>query len=170
MKKSLLLAIVFFALCFVSIILGAIFDEGNITWLFLSLFLVFIAIGMFFFFRWSKIMQEENQRKLDALPEEEREKIELAKKQEQEKRANSTTVVRTRIIGQDSRKDIGSSVARGVVGGTLFGVAGAVGGAMSGKNKQSVIFYVTYKDGHSETKTVPIDSFEYKQYMICLER
>ena len=129
-----------------------------------------MIMGMIFLFKWAKIAREENQRRFESLSEEEKAKIELEKKNEQEKRSNSTTVIRTRIIGQDTKKSAGSSVARGVVGGTLFGVAGAVGGAMSGKNKQSIIFYVTYKDGHSETKTVPIDSAEYKKYMIYLEK
>lgn len=179
MKKSLTLSIIFYALSITSLltmlILGLyVVDNENLAIISIAPFLIFMALGTVFLFLWAtqsaKAQREEAQRKWEALSDEEKAEIELKKKQEQEERAKATTIEKTRIIGQDTRKSTGSSVVRGAVGGALFGVAGAVGGAMSGKNKQSIIFYVTYKDGHSETKTAEIDSDEYKKYMIYLEQ
>lgn len=113
--------------------------------------------------------REEKQRQWEALPPEEKERLELEKEQERMAKLRATAIEKTRIIGQDTRKSATSSVIRGAVGGALFGIAGVAGGAMSGKNTQSIIFLVTYKDGHTETKTVKINSVEYKKYIMFLE-
>ena len=67
--------------------------------------------------------------------------------------------------GSDSRKKVGSTVARGAVGGALLGPVGMIGGAMSGKNKTTIktTFLIEYADGHRETKTVDSDSPEYEK-------
>jgi uncharacterized Zn finger protein (UPF0148 family) len=63
-------------------------------------------------------------------------------------------IAKTVIVNTDSRKSATSSITRGMIGGALFGVAGAVGGAMSGKNKSETTFLIVYTDGSRETQTV----------------
>ena len=77
-------------------------------------------------------------------------------------------IVRTTILNtiNDSRKSAGSSLVRGAIGGQLFGVAGVVAGAMSGKNKieSKTTFLIEYASGKKETKTVNNNSKEYQEF------
>ena len=63
-------------------------------------------------------------------------------------------IVRTSIIGNDSRKSATSSVIRGSVGGVLLGPIGLVGGLLSGKNRNKTTFLIYYSDGSKKTLTV----------------
>lgn len=86
---------------------------------------------------------------------------------------DSKTIKKTIIVGNttDSRKKVGSSVMRGMVGGALLGPAGLIGGAVSGKNKTTTqtTFVIEYNDGHRETKTVDNNSKEFHKLCNYLE-
>lgn len=58
-------------------------------------------------------------------------------------------------VSSTSKKSVGSSITRGAIGGALFGGAGAVVGAMSGKEKTKtmITFLVSYDDGTTDTIT-----------------
>lgn len=77
----------------------------------------------------------------------------------------SKKIVKTTILNtiNDSRKNAGSALVRGAIGGNLFGVAGLAAGAMSAKNKitSKTTFLIEYASGKKETKTVNNDSKEY---------
>lgn len=73
-------------------------------------------------------------------------------------------IVSTMIINNDSRKSASSSISRAVVGGAVLGLPGLIGGAVSGKNKNTTTFLIQYANGHKETKTVKNDSREFKEY------
>ncbi len=103
-----------------------------------------------------------------ALTDIEKEKIILEKEQKIQMIIATNTIVKTNIIGQDTRTK--GDFVGGVVGGALFGVAGAIVGSMGGENEQSMIFHITYKDGHTETKAVRINTSEFKRYMMHLEK
>lgn len=62
-------------------------------------------------------------------------------------------VEKTIIVGDDSRKKVVSTIVQGAVGEFVLGPIGLLAAA-SGKNKHRVTFFVRYKDGTSETKTV----------------
>lgn len=78
-------------------------------------------------------------------------------------------IAKTVIVGTDSRKSAGSGISRGIIGGSLFGPIGAIGGALSAKNKNRTVFLIIYKDNTRETLTVANDSLEYKEYIKYLE-
>lgn len=65
----------------------------------------------------------------------------------------------------DSKKSFSSSVVRGAVGNFALGPIGAIGGAISGKNKiaSKTTFLVEYTNGSKVTKTVDNNSKEYKE-------
>lgn len=50
-------------------------------------------------------------------------------------------------ISDDHNKSMSSGIARGIVGGALFGVAGAVAGGMSAKTKGIYQISIQFKDG-----------------------
>lgn len=67
------------------------------------------------------------------------------------------------IVSNDSRKKVSSTIARGAVGGALLGPVGMVGGALSGKNKNTTTFLIEYINGNKETKIVDNESEEFKK-------
>lgn len=69
--------------------------------------------------------------------------------------------------GIESKKSAGSSIVRGAVGGALFGGAGLVGGALSGKNKTKtkITFRVVFKDGTETFKTCDLNDMYYTTFM-----
>lgn len=52
-------------------------------------------------------------------------------------------------VNATQNKDMGSSIARGLVGGFLLGPAGLIGGAILGKNNEVYVLQVTFKSGAS---------------------
>ena len=69
-------------------------------------------------------------------------------------------------IGSESQKSLRSGVARGVVGGALFGGIGAIAGASSGKSKTSHTVSILFKDG---TKCLcELDNDMYKNLVMVL--
>lgn len=59
------------------------------------------------------------------------------------------------LLTAEKSKDIGSSVARGLVGGVLLGPVGLVAGALVGKDSNINRFEITYKDG--EKSLIEVD-------------
>lgn len=78
-------------------------------------------------------------------------------------------ILKTLIIGSDSRKSASSGIKKGLVGGLLFGPIGAIGGALSAKNKTCTTFLIVYKDKTRETVTVKNGGAEFKEYIKYLE-
>lgn len=79
------------------------------------------------------------------------------------------TIKKTIIVSADSKKKIGSAIARGAIGGTILGPVGFVGGAISGKNKNSTTFLIEYTNGERETKIVENNSPEFEKLCKFLE-
>ena len=67
----------------------------------------------------------------------------------------------TIVVTTDSRKSASSTAVRGAIGGAIAGPAGLIGGAASGKNKQTTTFKIVYKSGKVEVKTVKNNSKEF---------
>lgn len=70
----------------------------------------------------------------------------------------------TIVAGSNSQKSMGSSIARGAVGGALLGPVGLIGGAASGKNKTTTTFTIVYKNGKRKVETVDNNSFLFREY------
>ena len=78
-------------------------------------------------------------------------------------------IVKTQIIGNSTSKSMSSSITRGVIGGTILGPVGMLGGALSGKNKQKTRFLIYYSDDTKETIEVPNDGIAYNNLIKYLE-
>lgn len=89
--------------------------------------------------------------------------------QQKEKENLDRTIDYTIIIAEDSKKSLGSAIARGAIGGTLLGPVGLVGGAISGKNKSETTFTVVYKSGRKQIVTVSNDSEEFENYAMHIK-
>lgn len=81
----------------------------------------------------------------------------------QEQGSMKRHVVKTTIIGRDSRKKVGSTLIRGAVGGAILGPFGLLAAA-TGKNKVTTTFLIEYSDGTSECKTVDNKSVAFDEY------
>ena len=114
---------------------------------------------------WKEYLKEKEARQAEELRIQEA-KMEAAR-QKREAITRARTISKVMIVGgaSDSRKKVGSSIARGAVGGALLGPVGLVGGALSGKNKvtSTTTFLIEYQDGHRETKTVNNDDPEFER-------
>ena len=97
---------------------------------------------------------------MKTMSPEERKPYDKQKKQERLDNMIDYTI----IVAEDSKKSLGSAVARGAVGGVLLGPVGMVGGAISGKNKAKTTFTVVYKSGRREVITVDNDSSDFGMY------
>lgn len=71
----------------------------------------------------------------------------------------------------ESQKQMGSSIAKGIVGGALFGLSGTIAGASSGKvkTKTKTKFLVVYTDGSKTTMDVDNDSVYYDTFIKYLK-
>lgn len=107
--------------------------------------------------------KKEKEEAFYALPQYERERIEADR-----------TIEAVMIIGETmeskTKASTSSAVARGVVGGALFGPIGAVAGAATPKTKtvtktDGVRFSVKYKSGRIATEWQPIGSSRYNELM-----
>jgi len=85
------------------------------------------------------------------------------------KKIDYTEVVDT---GIESKKSAGSSIVRGAVGGALFGGAGLIGGALSGKNKTKtmITFRIVFTDGTETFKTCGLYDSYYSTLMKYLKK
>lgn len=73
---------------------------------------------------------------------------------EEKNRYNAdNTIDYTILVSEDSKKSLGSSIVRG-----------AVGGAVTGKNKTKTTFTIVYKSGRKEVQTVENNSNEFETY------
>lgn len=77
--------------------------------------------------------------------------------------------MKTYIVSQDTKKSASSSIGRGIVGGILLGPIGALGGALSGKNKTRTTFLIVNDDGTRRTEEVENGSALYDLYIKHLE-
>ena len=73
---------------------------------------------------------------------------------------NKDTVDSYEVVMDEHRKSAGSGVARGLVGGFLFGGVGAIAGAMSAKSKGMYLVAIQFKDG--KKSLIEIDDAAYK--------
>lgn len=79
---------------------------------------------------------------------------------------NKETVERYEVMGQESNQSLGSGVARGAVGGLLFGGIGALAGASSAKNKTTHTVSIIFKNG---TKCLcELDDYMFKNLIAVL--
>lgn len=60
---------------------------------------------------------------------------------------NKETVESYEVIDSENNKSMSSGVARGIVGGALFGGVGAIAGAASGKKKGTFMVSIVFRDG-----------------------
>lgn len=74
---------------------------------------------------------------------------------------NKDTVESYEVVTEESRKSAASGVARGLIGATLLGPAGALAGGMSAKNKASVTLIITFKDG--KKSLIEVNGLIYKE-------
>ena len=74
---------------------------------------------------------------------------------------NKDTVESYEVVMDEADKSVGSGVARGAVGGALFGGIGAIAGASSGKTKSVYTVSIVFKDG--KRCLCDLDSNLYKQ-------
>lgn len=65
------------------------------------------------------------------------------------------------LITDEHRKSAASGIARGLVGGALLGPVGMIGGALSGKNKDTYMVALEWADG--EKSLVELDGIGYKE-------
>lgn len=70
----------------------------------------------------------------------------------------------TIVAGSNSQKSMGSSIAKGAIGGALLGPIGLIGGATSGKRKTTTTFTIVYKNGKRKVETVDNNSFLFREY------
>ena len=68
-----------------------------------------------------------------------------------------------------SKKDTGSTIARGVAGAWIAGDAGAIVGASTGKMNDFTTFLIIYSDDSRETNEVQNGSEMYNHYIKYLE-
>lgn len=60
---------------------------------------------------------------------------------------NKETTESYEVVGEESKKSLGSGVVRGVAGAILFGGIGAIAGASSAKTQSSYTVSIIFKDG-----------------------
>lgn len=106
----------------------------------------------------------DERKKVNEMTGEERKEYDKKQEQLKQERKANHEIDYTIIVGADTRKSAGSSVARGAIGGAILGPAGLVGGALSGKNNSETTFTIVYKSGRREVKTVNNNSMEFDKY------
>lgn len=112
--------------------------------------------------KWSAISEEEYAEKCDKA---EREVLAAMEQRQLDRTIVSTAIVNSTTVGTQ-KASVGSSFARGVVGGVTFGVIGAVAGAVTPKKKittktKDVTFSVRYASGRCELEKVKFGSKRY---------
>ena len=93
------------------------------------------------------------------------ENIEIAKIRE-ERKERRTIVSAKQIPNSTTYRNTGS-FSWGFIGSLFYGLRGALlGSYLGGKRKPyKVNFIIYYKDGHSEVKTVKVNSYQYKKLL-----
>lgn len=131
-----------------------------IAFLFMMFPFVFLPIGVKIYNKMEEERVKEELERVNNLSATEKERYYEKKRRERMNNEIDYTI----IVGEDSRKSVGSAVGRGIVGGVLLGPVGLVGGAISGKNKSKTTFTIVYKSGRREVETVDNDSPEFRKY------
>ena len=73
---------------------------------------------------------------------------------------NKDTIESYEVITEDTRKSASSGMARGLVGGALFGPVGMLAGGLSAKSKKSFTLIIQFKDG--QKSLIEVDDIIYK--------
>lgn len=73
---------------------------------------------------------------------------------------NKSTVESYELVTDEQEKSMASGVARGIVGGALFGGVGAIAGTVSAKNKGIYTMVILFKDG--KRSLIEVDEKIYK--------
>lgn len=60
---------------------------------------------------------------------------------------NGETIETYEVVGEDTSKNLGSSLVKGAIGGAILGPAGAVAGALAGSNSTNATLKIYFKDG-----------------------
>lgn len=60
---------------------------------------------------------------------------------------NRDTIERYEVIGEDTSKNLGSSIVKGAVGGAILGPVGMMAGALAGSNNTNATLAIYFKDG-----------------------
>ena len=70
--------------------------------------------------------------------QDEKERIRVSQMNAMDRQAyyNDKTIDYTILVGEESKKSVGSAVVRGAIGGAILGPVGLAAGAVSGKNNQ----------------------------------
>jgi len=76
---------------------------------------------------------------------------------------DKSTVLGYEIITDEHRRNAVSGIARGLIGGYLFGSAGTLGGTMSAKNRSIYTIAVDFHDG--KRSLIEIDEKKYKAFI-----
>lgn len=79
------------------------------------------------------------------------------------------SIVKTIIVGRNSRKKMGSALGRAAVGTAILGPIGLIAGATA-KTKDTTTFQVIYSDGTQETMTVKNNSAIFKELCSYLDK
>ena len=96
-------------------------------------------------------------------------KSEEKKKAREEYLRKRGKIVKATIIGEYSKKNTGSAISRGIIGGALLGLGGAIGGATSGKETQYITFLVEYESGERTTMQTTYRSPLYNELIQYIE-
>lgn len=79
---------------------------------------------------------------------------------------NKNTITNIELLDSANKKDTGSSIARGLVGGVLLGPVGIIGGAMLGKTNGIHLISIIFKNG--KRSLIEVDDKIYKKLLTKL--
>ncbi|MCI8488109.1 MAG: hypothetical protein HFE36_05325 [Clostridia bacterium] len=126
----------------------------------IGLILTLIAFGLYSTFSPTLIAErEKNKKQLE----------EHQKEVQQLENWKLNNIKKTMIVHTSSKKDTGSTIARGVAGAWIGGNAGAIVGASTGKTNNFTTFLIVYSDDSRETREIQNGSELYNIYIKYLE-
>lgn len=126
----------------------------------IGLILTLIALALYCTFSPTLIAEREKNKK----------QLEENQKQTEElENWKLNNIKKTVIVHISSKKDTGSTIARGVAGAWIAGDAGAIVGASTGKMNDFTTFLIIYSDDSRETNEVQNGSELYNHYIKYLE-
>ena len=119
-------------------------------------------IAFFLYCRFSPTLIAEREKNKKQLEE-------YQKQKEQLENWKLNNIKKTVIVHTSSKKDMGSTIARGVAGAWIAGDAGAIVGASTGKMKDFTTFLIIYSDDSRETREVENGSNLYNHFITFLD-
>lgn len=120
-----------------------------------------------------KQKHEQRERNRAARKKEKLKKKELkedAKYYKRYMRDLATTIVRTSIVGSDSKANASSAVGRAIVGDFIAGGVGSIIGASTAKKDGMTKFLVEYANGRKTVETVKDNSFRFTELVSYLDK